>query len=591
MQQAVGGKTKTPLVPGLLADNSELVELQGSETTVLLKLNSVINEPIFVRNPMKIIGSDYPNDSTKMSWVTVSQTQLKLENVTFHGLIQATAKSELIAENCTFEPASAGSECAIEIFAQSSAIFTNCTFKNATQAALLVRDRSRVEVNNCTFLLNKTSSLLIMDNAQGFVKSSIFSDSTKFSVYVHRNSKASFAGCKFAKNQGKGIFALINSSVSIESCEFSECMQGGVAAAENSEIDAKKCKFIKIRQPSIHAFKGSTAKVNECSFMGSGINYDQSTGTVDKCQFTFLISPAFICRGPETFPLLQNCVINDAKGFAIVVRDCAKPSIFGMKMKGGKSHAFSISDYAAPRIASCTLTGYEKASFSVFNGATPEINGCTDSGCKQSLSIFTTAQPKIINCNLNSPINIHHRGILKEEDFTGNVSEKEGVFYSLNFKDGKFIQGDKCDKPTIPSHGELLTKFDIENFAPESEFKDFENNHPICMLCKKNPAHTVCVPCGHATICDECKEKLKAKPGEKKPCITCPLCQTGVTGFSTVFYNETCVCCLEKSDSLILPCGHTSVCYRDAVRSWNTRQLCPECRSKIISYRHVFAIV
>ena len=54
-------------------------------------------------------------------------------------------------------------------------------------------------------------------------------------------------------------------------------------------------------------------------------------------------------------------------------------------------------------------------------------------------------------------------------------------------------------------------------------YNDASKDEPkVCVVCMANKINTVCVPCGHRCICDECLTAIK-KLGE------CPVCRQNTT--------------------------------------------------------------
>lgn len=393
-----------------------------------------IQEPIFLRVDITLLSTKVePPQFFGLAWLTISQCQVKFISICLKCKIQVTAKSAIIAQDCTFTPYDKKCECAVEIFANSSGEFTNCQFEQASKAAIAVRDRSKALFMNCTFKNNSNTSILVLDKSRANIISSKFYSAERFSIYLYRNSVSYVFKSEFKSQNGKAIFMLTGSHAHIIKCNFEECKGGGISIADSSDIYVNHCRFRDIGSSSIHAMKNSKASVRNCSLKtckGNGVNFEYSTGDVYKCEFCDFDFPAIACFGPKATPVIYDSKLSNCHSIAIVSRDCASPFFSKLIISDVESHGFSISDFSNTVIENCILKNIKKSPFCVFNGATPEIKSCFifyNNTNNEKLLFQTFTKGKVVfkkNTVFSSDdsfiAKIHNFGIVDTKDFVSN---------------------------------------------------------------------------------------------------------------------------------------------------------------------------
>ena len=588
----VRSKLIKSLVPQSLTDVSTKIEKIENIQVINLQKNAEIYNPIYIRQSIKIIGSGQNNDEQKFEWITVSQNNFYIENCNMKALIQVTARGHIDAVNCTFMPVHNENETVIEIFANSTGTFRNCTFKLANVTNICVRDCSSVEIIDCTFELNK-SSLFVLNRASAIIKNSLFKDTTQMAIYAYDNAKAEIESCNFSNIKGKAIFSLKRSSSNINNCTFSECTQS-VLVAELSKTLINNCQFNESKTQSAYAMKMSQLEVLNSTFIGGGVAFDDSKGSVSDCQFNQLTIPALYTSGPASVPIIKNCQITNSHSFAISIRDCSRPIVYNVLINNCCNDCISISDFSMPLIKNCEISNVEKSSFSVTNGAKPTITYCQTKDCNQFADIITYGHPTFSYCNVSGNIKTHHRGIFEENDFNNNYKQinsesNQIINYEIVYKDNEIIANKKIiETPIIPTNEEELIP--LEEINPETiDYPEIETDKKqICMFCHEHEANCALSPCGHILMCSKCKEEMVKLPKESRPQLSCPLCHNVVTTVSKVYSSDRCVICFDKPNTISLPCGHASLCYIDAIACYRNGKACPECRSRMSSYKYMF---
>ncbi|KAK8836903.1 hypothetical protein M9Y10_037429 [Tritrichomonas musculus] len=407
-----------------------------NSTEIEIKPQAIVEEPIFLRNNI-IIFQDLNkingmSPSFTVNWLTISQCNITFKHISFRCKIQVTARSEIIADDCTFVPIDDRCECAVEIFANSKGNFTNCTFTSATKAGIAIRDRSEATFRGCKFTENSNTSILVLDRSRANIFSCNFESADRFSVYLYRNSIALLKESHFLSQKGKALFLLTGSQAHVINCEFFDCNGGAISIADSSDVYVRYCRFHDIGSSSVHAMKNSKAFVFKCILercKGNGVNFEYSTGYIYKCKFDDFYFPAIACFGPKAVPVIYDSVLKNCHSIAIVSRDCAAPRFCKVNLFNIQSHGFSISDFSHATIENCILKNISKSPFCIFNGATPIIDNCIiiykDNPNALIFQAFTNGKVsfknnKILSNNENLFVKIHNFGRVMNDEFKSN---------------------------------------------------------------------------------------------------------------------------------------------------------------------------
>lgn len=599
-------KDSQPAAPNILNSTDEQTDENGVVWRNFTKAIE-IKDATYIRNDTNLMSlKDF---EIQITWITISMANVKMRGINFRGLLQVTAKGSIEAENCTFSPIDVNnkefaSECTVEVFAQSSSKFTNCKFHKALKAALLVRDRSNAEVTNCHFNTNVHSSLLVLDSSTSKIQGCCFQGENKFAVYVYRKSFASFENCRFNNMKGKAVFVLFEGHTTFNNCTFTNCAGGAISIAESSSTDVNECHFKTINFSAVHGIKNCRLAVHNSTFMnclGNGVNFEHSNGFVKDCIFEDFRFPVFAVFGPNAKPLLSDCTIKDVHSFGAVSRDCAIPIFERLKFIGGESHCFSVSDFSRIIVRNCIIQDFAGSAFCIYNGSWIFAEFNKISNCQQLAKLFYNSysyfrQNLIQKCpeiwvKFKASYDFESNGLLDENDLKdfllppnyqkgpdASEAATDKQYKELGVTDNKIIE----KSHTIPIDEGISPDFepiDVDALKEEEGFVQINEPKCTCLKCNKAPANVYFTPCGHCVLCKECAKDEKF----------CPLCSTTIQKSIDGILQDDCIICYDPADTILLPCGHINICYSCAMHLWGEGRKCPECREKIVSFRHIFA--
>lgn len=545
--------------------------------------------PIFFRSNMKISGNEQNHPKLYLKWLTISQADVTFENLDIEGKIHVKAGSKITFKNCTIngtpvDNSMPNNECGVKIFANSSGVFENSILQGGSKTCVAVMGKSEATFSDCTISNANNVGILVTDESKNIVTRCKFLNCPQFAVYLYKNSTANINECEFqdpAEFKGKAIFALANCEATVNKSKFIGCKSGAITCADSSNIKVTECNFNDIGSSAVHGMKNSQICVSDCNFKnieGNGVNYENSGGMALNCNFDTIKFPAIAIFEKNGNPKISNCVITgDTSLFPIVIRNGAKPILEDITFKKftSKHPLISCSDFAEPTITNLKFEGSnELPRIMVYNGAVIK-----DKSMSNRKTIF-------LNYN--------------EESQYHSIFDNENLM--KQFDPSKCIVVEKKTDGKLESPGDVgvNTYEEVTILSSMLPLKSKNANTNATKINERfvysNCAHTanICPDCGNMCrvsvvgdlfrrVCDTCNSAFLSAT------YFCPLCETPNQKLSKVFEGDKCLICLENPATCIaLPCGHKSVCDECSHDCIQNKKECPECRSRILNFKHDF---
>ena len=72
---------------------------------------------------------------------------------------------------------------------------------------------------------------------------------------------------------------------------------------------------------------------------------------------------------------------------------------------------------------------------------------------------------------------------------------------------------------------------DVAISVVEEEEEQEQDKENMCVVCMERPSKTAMVPCGHASFCEECAERLKSAVGK------CAICRTEIQTVMNIYFS------------------------------------------------------
>lgn len=500
-------------------------------------------------------------------------------------------------------------ETAIFIQDSNNVSITNCSIKNAKKSygAITIFNSQEIYVNNVTITetndipgifvyknsLVKADHLLIHDITKSFIainsnsfmsiKNSIFHHTQRNAIYLADHSNIEIFNCTFSNVIYPSLY-FVDSNCIIQNNTFQDLSENAIVVQSSSGFLIEKNIFNHIGDTAIQISNDSKGIIKNNTIFnakGNGIYCHKSDICIENNEIYDLTYPA-IGLSSKSKCLLVGNKISNVKCNGISIRHANEVIIKDCEVKNIDESGISISDTEScfiqnNKITNCIISSiesYNRSNVTVTNNVISNIE-------KNAFLCYTSGFMKAIN---------------------NQISDVKNEFVKLTYKGcGEFVNNQivNCIKQCYCQNSSFFffsgngdfknITNDQKKFASNKsiDFVDsfFDDEEIFCIKCHTKKRNTFILDCGHKVFCQECaQESLRNK--EK-----CPLCRFPIVKVSNGFgsnIDDTCIiCCENRSDSIILPCGHMGVC-SSCLENWiNTNQSCPICRSRPCIYKQV----
>lgn len=396
-----------------------------------------------------------------IEWMTVSNTRVEMYAVWVRCKMQLTAKSNLVAYYCIFEPQDlTKTESAVEVFANSTATFINCHFYNSNRVAVIARNYSTVKFVNCVFDNNKISVFVMDDSVAKFINCR-FTNDQNISIFVTKNSKAEMSGSLFKNINGKATFAKDQSEIFVTNTIFNCCAKGASTIAESSKLflsnvekldlqdeiiqtatedlgkhgaefvnksfsDKKIVQIINPNNTALRAINKSQIEANEVFISGTegnAINMENSSGHFFNCTITDTIHPTIAVIGRKSRPFFYNCkLLNNRKTFCVICKNCCRPLFMKCDFESCDTNCISISDFSMPHIENCRFRNIGKKYLNVFSGASITYYNLRDMD-KENEKVKPSLSPTINICQEKTLKEVIHDDEIRKDELKKKLKE------------------------------------------------------------------------------------------------------------------------------------------------------------------------
>ncbi len=477
-------------------------------------------------------------------WLTINNCAGRIEAIAAYTKIHLTCKSRVTAYGCLFIPRSILiTESAVEIFANSSGYFNECSFTNAPRVALMVRNCSTAVFDKCVFTNNKTS-LLIMDNSSVIIKNCVFENDAGVSIIASKNSQVLVENSTFSDSPGKAIICKEKSLVIIKDCTFSNLKHGALQLSDESHGDFFNSKVLNNGSSAIYS---SNSELNCVGALIEGVDgkalyIKNSSGCIQKSCFSNTKQTTLFFSGMLCNIVLEDCCCKNSDSLLCLCENLAVPTFNKCCFSNTPLSAFVIQNYAFPRVSNCTFTSIAHYTFIVTN------HGMLDAEEQRTYNAYFTRKGTI--CSRN----VLEYYVLGDDDFDfGDEGCKVKPYISPTYKMPPPLERDAVI-PSVEPLKRIPFAFVLDNDNGRCTEGDFVN-----------------LPCGHITN-DNDSNKCK-----------CEVCGCAVRDVKSIYVEDECSLCMDKKSSvLITPCSHLCLCadcgFKCVLRNI---EKCPLCSSRI----------
>lgn len=516
-----------------------------------------------------------------IEWLTISNTKCEIDFVNVICKIQLTAKSSLESTYSIFTPQDLSkTESAIEIFANSKAIFKNCNFTDAQKVSVIIRDNSKAIFENCIFD-NNSISCFIMDDSYAQFNNCIFMNDKLFSIFTTKHSKCEINGCSFFNLEGKAIFAKNDSEVYITNSKITNCSRGAVTILEHSKlfmdggIKIVGCENTAVRVAEYCQIKAHDVTIENTN--GNAINLYNSKGYIVDCFLKHTIHPTIAIVGHKSNPIFHYCILSDnLNTFCVICKNGSRPLFDNCSFLDCSSNCFSITDFSRPHIQNCFFKNIEKYNMNVFGGSEVTYNNIKSEGPCNKIKVSGSA--KCQSKSLNEVYEDDENSMSEEDCDECCEYHQPTSLKTISDDDIQYIKYN--NDPEVILNGELkpLKQQKFADFIKKTENMETKL---ICSKCKKHLTEEdepgIIPSCGHI-LCNNCKGIAR-----------CPLCDSIVRAIKKMYFEEECTICYDKKPNTIsLPCGHLCMCFECASKCHEKNFNCPKCNEALQGYKFMF---
>jgi len=520
--------------------------------------------------PLKIVSID--RCVFNVDRIICSCPNVYFNGIDFTGSIVFRAAHGFMISDCTFAEGNLGSGGSIVLTRTKGAVINKCKFTKTQTTALFLEYESEMQLTDCSF-----------DDLE--------SDALHLSAY----SEIIVEFCSFLNIKGSAIYLVSDAYAMVSNSTISNISSVGVSV-NHSRADLLKCSISYISVNGISVSGSNSMSIENCDIHhidSSSISLNGSVAVINSNKIQEIDGNAVIMQD-SSFASITNNHISSVSYPAIAVLSMSSSKIEGNFIQKGKKAGICARFAKSAKIIRNELIDIQDVGVSVSDSTDVTIEGNSFHGCIIA-GIESFNDSHVIsefnyfsNCG-KSPFLCYAGGGMQSSN-----NDIEGVYesmvrFSTNGK-GKF-SNNKALECKAQYSGETSQIFLFEKNDP---FKSVSNdktlsdssimivekspdtNHELCIKCKQNPRSGFFSPCGHRIYCKECAEKAM---NNNEDCELCRFPISNIVNEYEASQDDTCTLCTEKKTKcVIIPCGHTGVCY-DCAYDWiKTHGTCPVCR-------------
>lgn len=428
----------------------------------------------------------------------------------------------------------------------SSAVIENVTLRDITETMIVCNSRSYMYLRNSELINTKANSIYVSNAAFAEINNCTLSKSEYPSIYIQKTP------CRVINNH--------ISNITQNSISFSELNNFVIAGNTIENVNASAIAIIDVSNGKVYKNKIVNAG-------GNGIYIYQAT----------------------KIRVYKNTISNNKYPSLAILKDTVA-HVF--------SNVLSNIAFSGVCVRGARYVKFEKSQIS--NAGECGISISDTKKCIISNNTFT-------NCKITAIESYNSSNVIAESNILDTMQ-----YGFLSYAKGYIEACRNQLKDTIPSLAKLTCKgsgyfHDNDNHCKDQKIGDtagtyvFENNtgftgitnisdrvndnvvyeEPFvdqnpnaCLKCHEKTRNTYLLDCGHMVYCKECATQA-LNNGE-----TCPLCRFAIASVapaSTSGDNICMICQDEKSDSIVIPCGHMGFCERCIKRWLEDHKICPIC--------------
>lgn len=416
-------------------------------------------------------------------------------------------------------------------------------------------------------------------------------------------SKLILKDSEFRNSKNNGIHVSDQCNVDIQNCEISDTVYPAISI-NDSQCIIKNNTVRNVGQNSISIFSSENFIVSNNSVENGGataISTEKSEGLIENNLIQKVHGNGIHVSNNANVKIIDN-EINDADYPGIAVVSNATAHVERCKINNIKINGICSRGAKDVKIIESEIIGVEECGVSISDTKHLLISNSRIENCKiMAIESYNNSQvfvSKNIIKNIGKYVFLSYtHGFISAEE--NKIEDVKNAMVKLVHKGGgSFVNNNVVNCPcqcecqtSSPYFFKGNGNFEAITNDPEKVEGDvklaqnYVQSNLLCMKCNKNERNCFLLECGHKVYCKECAEE--ALNNKEK----CPLCRFNIEKVSVGFEtsdNDNCTICFEnKSDCILLPCGHMGVCSSCLEDHFKHKKSCPFCRTEPCFYKKI----
>lgn len=499
----------------------------------------------------------------EIAWLTVCNCRLRVEGLVSKCKVQLTAKARLHASRCLFcAQELTRTEAAVEVFANSRAVFEGCVFADSPRVAVVCRDFSHAVFKDCVFHGNAIGVFTAASSVCVF-EGCAFRRGLNIDIFLSGDSQARLDDCTFRGGR-KAVLAKEACTVVCSNCSFRD-MEKGAITASGGEVDMVGVECANMRNTAIRLKGGCVARC-ECvaceGIDGNCVNIENSQGVFRGCLFKDSMCPLVAAVGKRANPVFVDCDLAGCPTYLAVSKLFAVPIFDGCVFADGGSHGLCVGNYSHPTVRGCVFSHVAKDDVILHTRAKLHVDDVPP-----TRPVGASLVDKADHCSLRAPLARGPHTIGEDSvRIKGDCEVRE-------------VRVEECQEEE-EEEGERVETWRSPSYILPPTVGRLQVSLSPCrprLACGRIVGGEVDpvvgpimnIPCGH------CADEEGGR---------CHLCDSPVRRRVEVRDEGECAVCLDKRATVVcVPCGHLAMCASCALQCVDMSFNCPACNEPISS--------
>jgi hypothetical protein len=532
--------------------------------------------------------------------ILIVDCEVSIHDLTLCGTLSVRNATAKLA-NCHVHNPPADCDYLLDISNHGKVSANHSMFGDTGRFGICIDDHSFLSLQQCTVSKCEFFAIALTGNSIGTFVESVFSDGRHDIIYVDSFSALSLSKCSIQRAARLGVSAGSMTSLSLNQSTIEHCESGCLGAANCERIVITNCHFLHSPHSAV-LLENTTAIIKHtiiANCHGNAINANRRAKLMaSHCTLrNTTYPPLAICDGAIGY--IKKCTIRESEMSGIIVRTGSRAAIKNCTVENIKQVGIGVSDSKDVSIGSCFVFNCQEGALSCYNHSEVHIRssflvGPSNIGINVFTGGFVYATDTTVAGMIDVAVWVHHAGsgrftstlmhpvACESKDALIEEIKTTPLLNCLVEVDNERLFRIETDRP-VTAVGCFVVGSGIVDLVKNEDKDEAERGvHAIpakCKGCGKPATDCYFSICAHSLFCRACWDALEEKPTRCELCLM-PI-ESVVSPIDASHDDDpTCgICLTEKSDAIIVPCGHL-IC-ADCGQAWfEQHSECPYCRDR-----------